>query len=160
MKIHLSTFGFALFRLCANSCLITTTTKCAGILVFIFSFQLTVTGQTTAEVPYQEVIQQQVQVDKQASYPGGMQGLNMYVMRNIKYPPEAYQQKITGKVFVKFTIGTDGQVSKIDILKSDHPLFSEEAQRLFKGMDKWLPAYVAEKPVEVSYVYPLTFKQS
>jgi TonB family protein len=56
------------------------------------------------------------------------------------------RQKITGKVFVKFTIGTDGRVSKIDILKSDHPLFSEEAQRLIQGMGTWLPAYVAEKP--------------
>jgi hypothetical protein len=53
---------------------------------------------------------------------------------------------------------TDGKVSKIDILRSDHPVFAKEAQRLFKGMRKWMPAHTGEKPVAVSYVYPLTFK--
>jgi TonB family protein len=133
--------------------------KRAWLAFFLFLFPLTLTlGQTTLEAPYQEVVQQQVKVDKHASYPGGLQGLNLYVMRNIKYPREAMQQKITGKVFVKFTVGTDGEVSKVDILKSDHPLFAEEAQRLFKGMSKWMPAYLADNPVEVSYAYPLTFK--
>ncbi len=135
--------------------------KCACLCFFLFLSGLTpAPGQTTPEAPYQEVVQQEVKVDKQASYPGGLQGLNMYVMRNLKYPAEARQQKIQGKVFVKFTVGPDGEVSNIDILKSDHPLFSEEAQRLFKGMGKWMPAYAAEKPVAVSYVFPLTFKQN
>ena len=159
MNIHLPASGFALFLFRARSPLVTPIATCACLLVFLFSFPLTATGQTTAEVPYQEVAQQQVPVDKQASYPGGPQGLTRYVLQNLKYPPEAMRKKVTGKVFVKFTIGTDGRVSKIDILKSDHPLLSEEAQRLIQGMGTWLPAYVAEKPVEVSYVYPITFKQ-
>jgi protein TonB len=133
--------------------------KCTCLFFCLLLFQLTpAAGQTTPQAPYQEVVQQGVPVDKQASYPGGLQGLNMYVMRNLIYPAEARQQKIQGKVFVKFVVGTDGEVSKIDILKSDHPLFSEEAQRLCKGMGKWTPAYAAEKPVAVYYVFPLTFK--
>lgn len=135
------------------------TWKCTCLFFFLFLFQRTTApGQTVAAAPYQEVAQQEVQVDKQASYPGGLQGLGMYVMRNLQYPPKARQQRVQGKVFVKFTVGTDGEVSKIDILKSDHPLLSKEAHRLFKGMGKWMPAYAAEKPVAVSYVYPLTFK--
>lgn len=133
--------------------------NCACLFLFLFLFGLTsAAGQTTARAPYQEVVQQQVKVDKQASYPGGLQGLSMYVMRNLKYPPKARQQKVQGKVFVRFTVGTEGKVSEIDILKSDHPLLSKEAQRLIKGMGRWMPAYAAEKPVAVSYVYPLTFK--
>jgi TonB family protein len=133
--------------------------KCTCLLFFLFLFQLTAAvGQSTEAPPYQEVAQQGVKVDKHASYPGGLQGLGMYVMRNLKYPAEARQQKIQGKVFVKFTVGTDGEVSEINVLRSDHPLLAGEAQRLMKGMGKWLPAYAEEKPVAVSYVYPLTFK--
>jgi TonB family protein len=108
---------------------------------------------------YQAVIQQAVQVDKQAMYPGGQKGIDKYVQRNLKYPAEAYQQKIQGQVKVKFTVGVDGQVNKVEFLQSDHVLFEQEAERLFKGMGKWIPAYVGDKPVEVAYEYPLSFKQ-
>jgi TonB family protein len=133
--------------------------KCACLFFVLFLFQFTsAAAQSAARAPYQEVVQQQVQVDKQASYPGGLKGLGLFVMHNLKYPAKARQQKIQGKVLVKFTVGTEGKVSEIDILKSDHPLLAKEAQRLFKGMGKWMPAYAAEKPVAVSYVYPLTFR--
>jgi TonB family protein len=108
---------------------------------------------------YQAVIQRAIQVDKQAMYPGGQKGIDKYIQRNIKYPAEAYQQKIQGQVKVKFTVGVDGYVNKVEFLQSDHVLFEQEAERLFKGMGKWIPAYVGESPIEVAYEYPLTFKQ-
>lgn len=109
-------------------------------------------------VEYKEVVQEENKVDTQAMYPGGQKGVALFIQKNIRYPLEAYKAHISGKVIVKLTIGTDSTVNKIEIVESDHALFSEEAKRLFQLMDKWIPAVNNGQPVEITYVYPLTFK--
>jgi protein TonB len=116
-------------------------------------------AQDGAKASYQEVVQQELQVDKQAMYPGGKTGLDMYIMQHVKYPQQAFEQNYQGKVYAKFTIGINGKVTKIEFLRSDHPLFEKEAKRILKGMDRWIPAYVNQQPVEVSYMYPFVFKR-
>jgi TonB family protein len=136
------------------------TMRRALLVIFLHLSILTAAfSQEPGKGKYLAVIQQAQQVDKQAMYPGGQKGVDKYVQRNLKYPAEAYQQKIQGQVKVKFTVGVDGYVNKVEFLQSDHALFEQEAERLFKGMGKWIPAYVGKKPVEVAYEYPLSFKQ-
>ncbi|MDO1449846.1 energy transducer TonB [Rhodocytophaga aerolata] len=128
------------------------------VIFFVFGIGALANAQDMAKASYQEVTQPHLQVDKQAMYPGGKKGIDLYIMQNIRYPQQAREQRIEGKVYAKFTVGKKGKITKIEFLQSDHPLFEKEAERLLKGMGKWIPAYVDEQPVEVSYMYPFTFK--
>lgn len=58
---------------------------------------------------------------------------------NIVYPKKCRKNNIKGKVYLKFTIGSDGAVRDIIILKGVHPLIDEEALRVMKLMGKWTP---------------------
>jgi TonB family protein len=128
------------------------------MIFFVCGIGALANAQNMANAPYQEVAQPHLQVDKQAMYRGGKRGIDLYIMQNIKYPQQAREQQIEGKVYAKFTVGKKGKITKIEFLQSDHPLFEKEAERLLKGMGKWIPAYVNEQQVEVSYIFPFTFK--
>ena len=56
-------------------------------------------------------------VESPASYPGGWDAFNKYVAQNIKIPGKALNIGLNGKVYVQFTINTDGTISEIEIVK-------------------------------------------
>lgn len=90
-------------------------------------------------------------------FPGGEKGLRNFLAHTIKYPKEATEGKIQGKVFVRFIILEDGSVSDIAIFKSVHPLLDAEACRVVKAMPKWIPGLQDGKPVRVMYTMPINF---
>lgn len=53
-----------------------------------------------------------------------------YFRQNVKYPQQAQDNGIQGIVSFKFTINTDGTVPNIEILRSDHSLFSDAVIRV------------------------------
>lgn len=133
-----------------------------SLLFLFFSLSITVgaCAQATEPTPaaYEAVPQYEVKVDQQASYPGGATGVMHYIGRHIRYPVEAMKQSVQGKVFVKFTVGADGQIVKTDVIKTDHDLLSAAAINAVTGMPGWKPASLNEQPIEVSYVFPVVFK--
>ncbi len=96
---------------------------------------------------------------KQAEFPGGTDRLITYISHELKYPQKLAKQKIEGKAVVSFNIMPDGHIDSIQILKSPHPLFSEEAIRVIKNMPWWSPAVdTLGNNVTVKYILPLTFQ--
>jgi protein TonB len=105
-------------------------------LFFSLSIAVGAWGQSTEPTlaAYEEVTQYEVKVDKQASFPGGAKGLMHYIGRHILYPIEAMKKSVQGKVFVKFTVGTDGQIMKTEVIKTDHELLCPAAINTVIGM--------------------------
>ena len=68
------------------------------------------------------------------------------------------EQKIQGKVLVKFTVKSDGSISNIRVTKSVDPYLDKEAVRVVKSMPRWIPGTQDGKPVNVEYTLPITFK--
>lgn len=58
-------------------------------------------------------------VEKMPEYPGGINELMNYLIRNIKYPVAAQEAGIEGKVFVRFIVNAAGNIEKSEVLKSD-----------------------------------------
>jgi len=85
-------------------------------------------------------------------------GFRAYVQANTNYPPVAQENGITGKVYVEFTIGTDGSVTDVKVLRSVDPLLDNEATRVVKASPKWTPGMQRGKPVKVKYVFPVNFQ--
>ncbi len=99
-------------------------------------------------------------VEQAPTYPGGMAKLFDFLSKNIRYPEEARQKKIQGKVFVNFVVNTDGAIDQIRVLKGLGAGCDEEAIRVVARMPDWTPGRQNGKPVAVQYNLPITFTMS
>jgi len=78
-------------------------------------------------------------------------------MKNIKYPKEAIEANITGKVFVQFVIEKDGSITNAKIARSASTLLDAEALRIVNNMPQWIPGKQRGKAVRVAYTLPISF---
>ena len=97
-------------------------------------------------------------VEVMPEFPGGMDKMANYLSENIKYPEEAKDKGISGRVFLSFVIEKDGSVTDVKVMRSVDPIVDNEAVRVVKAMPKWKPGTMKGKPVRVSYVLPISFK--
>ena len=97
-------------------------------------------------------------VEVAPEFPGGMDKMAKYLSENIKYPEEAKEKGISGRVFISFVIEKDGSVTEVKVMRSVNPIVDNEAVRVVKAMPKWKPGLMKGKPVRVSYVLPINFK--
>jgi TonB family protein len=94
-----------------------------------------------AGVSQSDIVPVQATADDDPQYPGGQEAWIKYLIANAKYPKEALEKKIQGKVFVRFLVETDGTISDIQIAGTDPGYgLGAEAVRLVKESGKWTPA--------------------
>lgn len=96
-------------------------------------------------------------VEDEAEFPGGIDALGQFLASNIKYPQEAKEEKITGKVIITFVVEKDGSINDIKILRDIGYGCGEEAKRVVKLMPKWKPAKQRGKFVRQQFVLPVNF---
>lgn len=101
-----------------------------------------------------------VNVDRQPSFPGGMANFYSYIKNSIKYPKEAYANKIEGKTFLSFIVEKDGKLSDIKVERTLGYGTDEEAIRVLRESPKWDPGIVNRTPVRVKYNIPINFSLS
>lgn len=100
------------------------------------------------ELAYNEVIEID-KVDEKPSFPGGESAMKSYLNSNVKYPVEAQENCIQGRVIVQFIIEKDGSISDVKISRSVDPSFDREALRVVKAMPKWNPGKLQGIPARV-----------
>ena len=96
-------------------------------------------------------------VEQMPEYPGGPGALIEYLSQNVKYPEDAKQQKIEGRVLATFVVETDGSVSNVEVVKPAFPSLDAEAVRLLSAMPKWIPGKQNGKVVRVKFTVPISF---
>jgi TonB family protein len=101
-----------------------------------------------------------VVVEKMPEYPGGDAALFKFIYENIKYPPEAKEQGIQGKVIVRFAVTSVGAIEDVTIVRGVHPLLDAEAIRVISILPEWTPGTQGGKPVSVWYSVPIAFALS
>ncbi|MBQ8500856.1 MAG: TonB family protein [Bacteroides sp.] len=100
-------------------------------------------------------------VEQMPDYPnGGMKGLMEYLHKQIKYPKEAVDKKVEGRVLVQFIVSKEGDIVEPKILRSVDALLDAEALRVINNLPKWKPGMQKGKPVAVRFTVPITFKLS
>ena len=55
--------------------------------------------------------------DVMPEYPGGMNEMFGWMMRNVKYPKEAQDYGVQGRILVQFAVEKDGSISSVKVLK-------------------------------------------
>jgi TonB family protein len=97
-------------------------------------------------------------VEQMPEYPGGVEAMMKYIAENVKYPEEAKDKNIAGRVFLAFVVEKDGSVSNVKVLRGIGGGCDEEAARVINSMPKWKPGKQKGKPVRVSFQIPIYFK--
>jgi len=90
-------------------------------------------------------------------FPGGQDSMINFIYQNIKYPPIARENGISGLVVIEFIIDTLGNIKDASILKDIGAGCGEEALRVINTMPRWTPAYLNGQVVEIVYKLPITF---
>jgi len=96
-------------------------------------------------------------VEHVSEFPGGMEAFARYLSSNIRYPVEARQKNIQGKVFATFIVEKDGSITGIKILRGIGAGADEEALRLLSIMPKWHPGLQNGHAIREQYTVPISF---
>lgn len=96
-------------------------------------------------------------VEQIPEFPGGIVQFMKWLTRNLRYPPQAQQQKIQGKVVVSFIVNKDGSISAPTIVKSVDPVLDSEAMRVVRMMPRWKPGMEKGKPCRTMFAIPINF---
>ena len=83
--------------------------------------------------------------------------INKHIRKNFRYPEIAQEMGIQGRVFVMFTIGSDGSINNIRTRGPDKNL-EREAKRIISLLPKFTPGIQKGRPVKVPFSIPIDFK--
>ena len=82
---------------------------------------------------------------------------NRFIMYNVRYPREGFMNETGGKAVLSFVVELDGRLSNIKVVSASSKGFGETATDALRSSPPWRPAYVGDKPVRASYIYPFKF---
>jgi len=93
-----------------------------------------------------------------AEFPGGDLELRKFIAINVKYPKEAREKGIEGKVYVQFVVNKEGKVEDSKVVRSVDPVLDAEAIRVMNLLPDWKPAENNGEKVNVHFTVPINFK--
>jgi len=98
-------------------------------------------------------------VEQKPEFPGGDAAMLKYIGLHVKYPKEALEKGIEGRVVVQFVIRKDCSIGDVRIVRSIDPQLDAEAIRLIKTLPHFSsPGRLNGEPVNVWYTIPVSFK--
>ena len=97
-------------------------------------------------------------VEEQPMFPGGMQELMKFLQTSIRYPKEAQERGLQGRVVVQFVVNKDGSICDEHVVRSVDPQLDAEALRVVRSMPNWTPGKQRGEAVRVRFTIPVSFK--
>jgi TonB family protein len=95
--------------------------------------------------------------DEPPVYPGGEEAMYKFIGSNIRYPEQAKEKKISGKVIVRFCINSDGTINSVSASKKVDPDLDNEAVRVVTMLHGWEPGKLHGTPARIWYSIPVIF---
>ena len=97
-------------------------------------------------------------VDVMPQYPGGERELLKFIAQSIKYPTDAQEAGVQGRVICSFVVDKKGNIVEPKIIRGIDPSLDAEALRVIGMMPRWTPGRQDGKAVRVLYTVPITFR--
>jgi len=98
-------------------------------------------------------------VEEKPTFMGGdANAFSKWVNERLQYPEIAKENGIQGRVMLQFTVGTDGKVSNVKVLRGVDPTLDKEAVRVVSQSPKWTPGKQRDRAVKVTYTFPVIFQ--
>jgi TonB family protein len=108
----------------------------------------------------QKVDDAYIVVDEMPEFPGGDAALLRFIAENTRYPKEAKDQNIQGRVITRFKVNADGTVSDASVIKGVNTYLDAEALKVVSSIPKLTPGKLNGVAVPVWYMVPITFTLS
>jgi len=99
-------------------------------------------------------------VEQVPAFPGGLNAFEQFLAKNVRYPEEARNNNVQGRVIISFIVETDGTLTNFKILRSVGSGTDEEAVRVLALSPKWSPGLQNGHKVRVTYTVPISFTLS
>lgn len=96
--------------------------------------------------------------EEMPEFPGGMPSLMKWIGANTKYPKEAQDAGVDGRVVVSFVVEKDGSIGNVEVVQPVEEHLDAEAVRVVKAMPKWKPGRKDGEVVRVKYSIPIMFR--
>ena len=98
-------------------------------------------------------------VEEKPKFQGGdANDFSKWVNSKLVYPELAKENGVQGRVTLQFTVYTDGSVRDVKVLRGVDPSLDKEAVRIVSSSPKWTPGKQRERPVKVTYTFPVLFQ--
>jgi protein TonB len=97
-------------------------------------------------------------LDFPPEFPGGTGKLSRYLNREIRYPRQAREQRVQGKVFVSFVVEPNGLLSNLRVIRGIGAGCDEEALRVLRNSPAWKPGMLDGRAVRSTFVLPVIFQ--
>jgi TonB family protein len=96
-------------------------------------------------------------VEVMPQFPGGEAEMLKFIQANIRYPKDAKEKKIQGRVYVNFVVDATGKITDARVIRGIGGGCDEEALRVVNLMPTWKPGTQDGKAVRVAYNLPFNF---
>lgn len=106
----------------------------------------------------EEVIPMMIVETKPTFNGGDANDFSKWVNSRLVYPETARDLGIQGRVVLQFTIGTDGCLSDVRVVKGADSILDQEALRVVSSSPRWSPGKQRDRAVKVSYTFPVIFR--
>lgn len=97
-------------------------------------------------------------VESKPEFQGGTDGFYKYVMNEMRYPLEARQKGVEGRVDVEFVVDKDGSLSDVKVINGIGAGCDTEAVRVVQNAPAFKPGTQNGRAVRVRMVVPIIFK--
>ena len=97
-------------------------------------------------------------VEDLPQFPGGPVEMMKWLTRNLKYPKQAEEQRLQGKVLAEFIVNKDGSITNVHIVKSLTPLCDREVMRVLRMMPRWTAGIQDGQPCRTKVCIPVVFR--
>ena len=101
-----------------------------------------------------------VDIMTEPSFPGGLKKFYRYLAKNTRYPVDAQELRIQGKVYLSFWVSKTGALADIKAIASPSASISAEAIRVMQQSPYWIPATLFGNPTDVCYNIDINFTLS
>lgn len=106
------------------------------------------------EAPKEEVF---LVVEEMPEPEGGMSAMYKFIGQNLRYPRQATQMGLEGRVVVTFVVSPQGEITNPEVVKGIGGGCDEEAIRVIKLLPKWKPGRQNGRAVSVKFTVPIKF---
>jgi len=80
-----------------------------------------------------------------------------HIIKNYKYPAEAYNKNVQGRVTIEFVITEEG-LAKVTKVTGGSKVLQDEAKRNIMSIPKMKPGMMGGKYRAIKHIVPITFK--
>lgn len=89
---------------------------------------------------------------------GDSDNVGSWIAENVRYPEEAIEYGIQGKIVIGFVVDTLGNITEVKVVRGKDPYLVKESIRVMELMPQWKPGTLDGELVKVKYTLPINFR--